>query len=165
MAVKGIKQRYQEADYIGVKGEGTESVLELMNTGFTKIDDSPSAQTGSRRYVGDKSASKSIKGYDWSAPFEMDMIESEDAIAFIASIGRKELTGNEAETEYVRVDLAGEKQANGYPARKRRIAVEVSSFEDNDGELKGSGNLLGIGDWVEGFFDTATKKFSEAAGE
>lgn len=166
MAVKGIKQRYQEADYINVKTGDTEA-FELMNTGFTKIDDSPSAQTGSRRYVGDKSASKSIKGYDWTAPFEMDMIESQAAVSFIANIGRKELTGDDAETEYIRVDLAGEKQGSGFPARKRRVAVEVSSFEDNDGELKGSGNLLGIGDWEEGFFDTSAKKFTteEAAAE
>lgn len=164
MAVKGIKQRYQEADYINVKTSDTES-FELMNTGFTKIDDSPSAQTGSRRYVGDKSASKSIKGYDWTAPFEMDMIESQAAVAFIANIGRKELTGDDAETEYIRVDLTGEKKGNGFPARKRRIAVEVSSFEDNDGELKGSGNLLGIGDWEEGYFDTSTKKFSTGVEE
>lgn len=159
MAAKGIKQRYQEADYINVKTSDMES-FELMNTGFTKIDDSPSAQTGSRRYVGDKSASKSIKGYDWTAPFEMDMIESQAAVAFIANIGRKELTGDDAETEYIRVDLSGNKGEKGFPARKRRVAVEVSAFEDNDGELKGSGNLLGIGDWEEGNFDTTTKKFT-----
>ncbi len=164
MAVEGIKQRYQEADYIKC-GSGSSAEFDLMNTGFTKIDDSPSAQTGSRRYVGDKSASKSIKGYDWTAPFEMDMIESQKAVAYIADIGRKEKVGADAETEYVRVDLAGEKAANGYPARKRKIAVEVASFEDNDGELKGSGNLLGIGDWVEGYFNTETKTFTEEAGE
>ena len=162
MAVTGIKQRYQEADYIGVSTAGAEQVFELMNTGFTKIDDTPAAQIGSRRYVGDKSASKSIKGYDWTAPFEMDMIESQEAVAFIANIGRKELTGDAAETEYVRVDLAGEKQANGYPARKRKVAIEVAAFADNEGELKGSGNLQGIGNWEEGFFDTATKKFTKA---
>lgn len=162
--MRGIKQRYQEADYLNVADKKvTESSFELMNTGFTKIDDSPSAQTGSRRYVGEKSASKSIKGYDWSAPFEMDMIESQAAILFIANIGRRELTGDDAETDYIRVDLAGKRTEKGFPARKRRVAIEVSSFEDNDGELKGSGNLLGVGDWIEGFFDTTTKTFSTDA--
>ncbi len=162
LKMKGIKQRYQEADYLNVAVTAEQEQFELMNTGFTKIDDSPSAQTGTRRYVGDKSSTKSIKGYDWSAPFEMDMIESQAAIAFITNIGRKELTGDEAETDYVRVDLTGEKGDKGYPARKRRVAIEVSSFEDNEGELKGSGNLLGIGDWEEGYFDTATKTFTTA---
>lgn len=165
MSGKGIKQRYQEAAYLDVGTEG-QAKFALMNTGVSKLDDSPSAQTGSRRYIGDKSATKSIKGYDWSAPLEFYMIESEEAIAFIANIGRKELTGDQAETDYVTVDLTGTKGAGGYPARKRRVAVEVSSIDDEDGELKGSGNLLGIGDWIEGTFDTAAMTFAPTvAGE
>lgn len=164
MAGKGIKQRYQEAAYLNV-GTASEESYALMNTGVSKLDDSPSAQTGSRRYIGDKSATKSIKGYDWSAPLEFYMIESEEAIAFITNIGRKELVGDQAETDYVTVDLTGTKEAGGYPARKRRVAIEVSSIDDEDGELKGSGNLLGIGDWIEGTFDTVAKKFTAAVGE
>lgn len=156
---KGIKQRYQEASYLDVGGASAPNFA-LMNTGVSKLDDSPTAQTGSRRYIGDKSATKSIKGYDWSAPLEFYMIESEEAIAFIVNIGRKELTGDDAETDYVTVDLTKEKTENGYPARKRRVCIEVSSIDDEDGELKGSGNLLGIGDWIYGYFDTQTKKFT-----
>lgn len=40
----GVKQRYQEADYLNVGGASTEEWA-LMGTGFSKIDDSPSAQT------------------------------------------------------------------------------------------------------------------------
>lgn len=44
----GVKQRYQEADYLDV---GTEAEkYAFMGTGFTKIDDSPAAQTTSKRY-------------------------------------------------------------------------------------------------------------------
>ena len=82
-----VKQRYQEADYLNV-GAGTEQYV-FMGTGFTKIDDSPSAQTTSKRYVNNKSTTKSIGSYDWSAPFEMDMIESEEAVKHIVDIGRK----------------------------------------------------------------------------
>ena len=102
-----VKQRYQEADYLNV-GAGTEQYV-FMGTGFTKIDDSPSAQTTSKRYVNNKSTTKSIGSYDWSAPFEMDMIESEEAVKHIVDIGRKEKTGQDAEADYVRVDLAGTK--------------------------------------------------------
>ena len=161
---KGIKQRYQEANYLDVGTSGSESYA-LMNTGFSKLDDSPSAQTGSRRWIGDKSASKSIKGYDWSAPFELYLIESEEAVKYIVEVGRKEKTGDEAETSYVVVDLTGTKVTNGYPARRRRVAIEVSAIEDDEGELKGSGNLLGIGDWEEGYFDTTEKTFSAESGE
>ena len=159
----GVKQRYQEADYLDV---GTEAEkYAFMGTGFTKIDDSPSAQTTSKRYVNNKSTTKSIGSYDWSAPFEMDMIESEEAVKYIVDIGRKEKTGQDAEADYVRVDLAGTKTANGYPARKRKVAIEVAEFTDNDGEITGSGNLLGKGDWEFGFFDTEKKTFKTEAGE
>lgn len=35
----GVKQRYQEADYLNVGGASTEEWA-LMGTGFSKIDDS-----------------------------------------------------------------------------------------------------------------------------
>ena len=158
-----VKQRYQEADQLNV-GAGTEQYV-FMGTGFTKIDDSPSAQTTSKRYVNNKSTTKSIGSYDWSAPFEMDMIESEEAVKHIVDIGRKEKTGQDAEADYVRVDLADTKTVNGYPARKRKVAIEVAEFTDNDGEITGSGNLLGKGDWEFGFFDTEKKTFKTEAGE
>ena len=158
-----VKHRYQDADYLNV-GAGTEQYV-FMGTGFTKIDDSPSAQTTSKRYVNNKSTTKSIGSYDWSAPFEMDMIESEEAVKHIVDIGRKEKTGQDAEADYVRVDLAGAKTTNGYPARKRKVAIEVAEFTDNDGEITGSGNLLGKGDWEFGFFDTEKKTFKTEAGE
>ena len=51
--MNGVKQRYQEADYLNVGEQGAESYV-LMGTGFTKIDDSPSAQTTSKRYVNNR---------------------------------------------------------------------------------------------------------------
>ena len=85
----GVKQRYQEADYLNVGGASTEEWA-LMGTGFSKIDDSPSAQTTSKRYVNNKSATKSVGSYDWSAPFEMDMIEGKKRlITSCRSVGKK----------------------------------------------------------------------------
>ena len=51
-----------------------------------------------------------------------------------------------------------------YEAKRRRVAVEVSEFADNDGEMQGSGNLLAVSDWEMGTFDTKTKAFT-AKGE
>ena len=100
---------------------------------------------------------------------EFDLIRSEKAIEFIADIGENEKTGVDAETLYVKVFLnkpVASKQ-NTYEARQRRVAVEVADFSDNDGEVQGSGNLLGKTDWVKGEFNTKTKTFTEAseAGE
>ena len=41
----------------------------------------------------------------------------------------------------------------------------MAEFTDNDGEITGSGNLLGKGDWEFGFFDTEKKTFKTEAGE
>ena len=51
---------------------------------------------------------------------------------------------------------------NTFEARQRRVAVEVADFSDNDGEIQGSGNLLGKTDWVNGTFNTQTKAFTAA---
>ena len=109
-----------------------------------------------------KSNSQSVSGYGWTAPFTFDQIDSEKAIAFLVRIGKEELVGADTEAEYVSVDLLGEKDTTkGYPARKRLVAVEISSFDDSDGEIEGSGNLLAKGDWVYGWFDIVGKTFSE----
>ena len=165
----GVEQRYQQPDYIDVSGGSGIPQYELLGFGVTKLDNSPSAQTTSKRYVNQKSATQSIGSYEWTAPLEFDLIRSEKAIEFIADIGENEKTGVDAETLYVKVFLnkpVASKQ-NTYEARQRRVAVEVADFADNDGEIQGSGNLLGKTDWVKGEYNTETKALTEAsdAGE
>lgn len=165
----GVEQRYQQPDYIDVSGGSGTPQYELLGFGVTQLDNSPSAQTTSKRYVNQKSATQSIGSYEWTAPLEFDLIRSEKAIKFIADIGENEKTGVDAETLYVKVFLnkpVASKQ-NTYEARQRRVAVEIADFSDNDGEIQGSGNLLGKTDWVKGEFNTKTKTFTEAseAGE
>ncbi|HGM3508441.1 TPA: hypothetical protein ACKOR7_003033 [Clostridioides difficile] len=134
-----------------------------MGAGFTELNESPSAQTTSKRYVNDKSATKGISGYDWQTAFTTDVIASEKAIEHICNIGKYQLTGSEAETEYIIVDLdeALSVSDGDYRARKFNIAIEVADFSDEDGEMTASGNLLGIGDPIPGKFNTKTKEFVE----
>ena len=100
----GVKQRRGFADYLNIGKDASEKYV-LMGAGYTKLDESPAAQTKSRRYVNDKSQTKSISGYDDSFPFEADQIIDEEAVEFIRDIGENRKTGAEAETDYVRVDL------------------------------------------------------------
>lgn len=156
-----IKQRRKYANYLNVSKLSSEEYV-LMGAGFTDLNESPSAQTTSKRYVNDKNATKSIVGYDWSTAFNTDMIRSEKAVDYICNIGELQLVGAEAETDYIIVDLdkpVSEKE-NTFTARKFRVAVEVSSFDNNDGDMAASGNLLGIGDLVVGEFNTTTKAFT-----
>lgn len=158
----GVVGRYQHPGYLDTSGTLAET-YNLLGFGVTQLDDSPSAQTSSKRYVNQKSATQRIGGYEWSAPLEFDLIRSEAAIEYIADIGENEKTGADAETYYVKVML--EKPVTGqtgkFEAKRRKVAVEVAEFSDNDGEIQGSGNLLAVSDWVDGTFDTSTKAFAE----
>ena len=162
-ANSGVEQRYQQPDYIDVSGGSDSPQYELLGFGVTQLDNSPAAKTSSKRYVNQKSATQSIGSYEWTAPLEFDLIRSEKAISFIADIGEIEKTGAEAETLYVKVYMYKpvDSKANTFEAKRRRVAIEVADFSDNDGEIQGSGNLLAVSDWVEGTFDTTTKTFTE----
>lgn len=159
-----IKRRIDWAGYINI-GAKDKPEFAVMGTGFTEQGDSPSAQTSEKRYVNMKGSTKNITGYDWSSAFTADDIPEESAIAFIYNIGDKELTGDEASTEYVKVDLLKKIGDSGteFEAKKRTVAVEVADFADNDGEMQVSGNLLAKDDWIEGKFNVATKTFTESA--
>ena len=159
-----VEQRYQQPDYLDVTGASGTPQFELLGFGVTQLDNSPSAQPTSKRYVNQKSTTQRIGSYGWSAPLEFDLIRSEAALAFITDIGENEKTGAEAETLYVKVYLNKPvaEQQNKFEAKQRRVAVEIADFADNDGEIQGSGNLIAVSDWVNGTFDTSTKTFTPA---
>ena len=52
-----------------------------------------------------------------------------------------------------------------FPARRFKVAIEVASFTNTDGEMGATGNLLGIGDVEVGSFDTSTKSFTAEGAE
>lgn len=160
-----IRKRKEIADYINITPSGETDTYCLMGTGFKTLNENPSAQTKSKRYICDSSSTKSISSYDDSFPYEIDQIKEESAIDFICDIGKKRLTGEDAETTYVRVELdkpiSNNEENFEYKARMFNVAVEVASFNDDDGEMTGSGNLLGIGDPVFGKFNIQTKTFTE----
>lgn len=156
-----IRQRRMQANYLDC-GDGETNAFALLGVGAKTLDENPSAQTKSRKYVCDKSATKSISGYDWNTAFDIDQIREQEAINYIVNIGEKQLVGEDAETNYVIVDLDQKEGTTGtvYHARKFKIAIEVSSFTNDDGEMGCTGNFLGKGDPIEGTFDTSTKTFT-----
>lgn len=152
-----IRKRKVQANYMKVK-----EAFELLGTGFTELNESPSAQTTSKRYINQSSSTQSVTGYEWSSSFNTDQIVSDKAIEFIRDIGEMQKTGADTETEYLIVDLDKPGTVEGsFRARKIKVAIAVDSFDDNDGELGISGSFLGISDPVEGTFTVATKTFEE----
>lgn len=160
-----IRKRRQQANYINTAPGEQNAVYSLMGAGFKTLDEKPAAQTKSRRYINDKSTTKSINGYDWSTAFDADQIRSQAAISFILEIAEKQKVGEDAETDYVIVDLDQPitNEENTFHARKIPVAVEVADTPNDDGEMGCSGNLLGQGDFVEGKFNTSTKTFTAAS--
>ena len=156
-----VKKRYGVANYLDVGVDSTAEFV-LMGAGFTELEENPAATTASKRYVNDKSATKSITGYDWSTPFVTDQIRDEKAVDFICNIGEQQLTGADAETDYVIVDLDKKSGDSGsaFKARKIRVAIEVATFTNTDGDMGATGNLLGVGDIITGSFDTNSRTFT-----
>lgn len=160
----GVKKRKNIADYIDTTPGTDSATYALMGTGFKTLDENPSAQTKSKKYICDTSATKSVSSYDDTFPYELDQIREQPAIDFICNIGEKRLVGEDAETTYIRVDLdkpvAKDSSNTEYEARMFKVAVEVAAFANDDGEMTGSGNLLGIGNPTSGKFDVSTKTFT-----
>lgn len=154
---KSVKQRYQEASYLKVS-----DAFELMGTGFEELNEDPGAQTTSKKYINDKSSTSSITSYEGEHPFTADQIMSQAVIKDLISIGKLRKTGSEAERELIRVDLdeSVTSKENTFKARKFDVAVEISSFSDNDGEWQVEGTLHDKGDPVTGEFNTKTKTFT-----
>ena len=152
-----IRQRRMEADYLKV-GEN----FEFLGAGFTAIDEKPNSQVTEKRYINDATSSQSVTGYKWQADFSGDQMDSEKAIEYITTIGKELKTGGDCESEYIRVDLDKPSSTDGgYYARKFKVAIQVSEFPNNDGELGLSGVFLALGDPVVGTFNTKTKTFTE----
>lgn len=151
-----IRKRKIQANYLKV-----DSAFEVLGTGFTELNESPSAQTTSKRYINQSSAVQSVTGYEWSTSFNTDQIVSENAVEYIRNIGEMQLTGADTESEYIIVDLDKPAKTEGYRARKFKVAIAVDSFDDNDGELGISGTFLGQSEPVLGTFNTTDKTFSD----
>lgn len=156
--------RYDIADWLNV---GTTLVPEwaLIGTGVNTLNENPNAQIDTKIYINEKSSTSSVKSYQPQFPFDMDLMTDEKAIMFIHKIGRNQLTGAAAETEYVKVDLydpciPGSTQF--FKARKFKVSIEVSGAAGPGGEtVVSTGNLNAKGDVILGYWDTVAKTFTE----
>lgn len=156
----GKVMRYQIADYLNVGSSDTEEYA-LMGVGFNTLDESPSAQTDGKVYISQKAKSNSVQNYEPAFAFDTDLMSDEKPVMALYDIGRNQLTGADAEMDYVRVELFQTATENAYPARKFRVAVQVESIEGEGGSnIKVTGSLLAVGDFVDGTFDTQTKTFT-----
>ncbi|MCI8420453.1 MAG: hypothetical protein HFF79_08140 [Oscillospiraceae bacterium] len=160
MEKRNVIQRYQFADYLDVRTEEKTDFV-LMGLGFKTLNESPGAQTKSKKYVNEKASSKSVTGYETVFPVTSDLIKDEKAVIALYRVARNHATGSEAEFEYVRVELwdpvANKK--NEFAARKFIVSAEISDISGDD-DIELSGNLNAKGDPIDGTFNTETRTFT-----
>ena len=154
---KSAIQRHQIADYLNV-ATTSEAKWALMGYGVTTLDEEFGAESESSKYINEASESSSVVSYKSVFPFTAHLIPDEEAINALYTVGRDHLTGEDAEFEYVRVELWNKKEADKYAARKFIVSAEIASMS---GEKKQelSGNLNAVGDPVDGTFDIKAMKF------
>lgn len=153
--------RNMMADYLEVNGK-----LELCGVGFTKLDESPGAQTDSTTYINETTSSSDIIGYETEFPYEFDAIPAQKALYTLWKDGRDHHTGEDAQHIFVRVELFNpigipSEESAEYTARRFIVSNEVSDFTGDGGQkINASGTLHAVGDPVQGKFDTVTKEFT-----
>lgn len=153
-------KRYQIADYLNIGTETDDFVL--MGIGINTLDESPNAQTEGKIYINQKSQTNSIDSYQVEFSFDTDLIKEEKAVMALYDIGRNQRTGEDAEREYLRVELFEpiEGKENVFKARKFKVAVQVDSIEGEGGAaIHVTGSLMGVGDFIDGEFNTVTREF------
>ena len=150
------------ADYLEVGGK-----MELCGIGFTKLDESPGAQSDSTTYINETTSSTDIIAYQTEFPYEFDAIPSQKALYTLWKDGRDHHTGEAAQHKFVKVDLFNPigtrtEISAEYMARLFVVSNEVSDFTGAGGEkISASGTLKAVGDPVFGKFDTVSMEFIE----
>jgi len=156
-----IAGRHEWLDILGT-GTTAAQVWSMMGEGFTSLDENPGAQTDSKIYIHQKSATVTTKSYETTFPFSTDTIMSEAAVKYIYDVARNHKTGADAITDYIRIELWDEvgTDTKMYRARKFRVAIAVDSISGAGGETGViSGNLNAQGDPIDGVWDFAAKEF------
>lgn len=168
MASEKVKvvQRHQFADYLNVAAADAEAPdFRLMGTGFTTLNESPSAQTNSKKYVNEKSSTTTITSYETQFPFESDLISDEICVTALYDVARDHKVGSDAMKDYVRVELwrPVEGSTTEFHARQFVVSVEVSEVS-GETDMNVNGNLNAVGDPIDGTFNTQTRTFTPASG-
>ena len=157
---------YDEARYLDIeatKADNATPNIQLMNVGITKFDESSNPTEKSKQYVGDKSKTNTVTGYDNQFSIESDLIKNEQVVQYLYDIFRDRKTGKYAQQDLFIVELWNPVTGseNTYKARKLKTTAVISSKTSNPGEtITFTGDLKGVGDFVDGTFNTSTKAFT-----
>lgn len=158
---------YDEAYYLDIeptKGSDAVAQNELMNVGFISLEESTNPTEVSVQYIGDKSKTNKVTGYDNQFAFETNLIKNNKVVEYINNIFEKRLTGANAEQNLTIVKLwkpVADGSGTEYEARQIKTSTVIETKTITPGEnINLSGTFKGVGDFVYGKFDTSTKTFT-----
>ncbi len=160
---------YDEAYYLDVEETKTDNAqedIQLMNVGVSKFEESSNPTEKSVQYIGDKSKTNKVTGYDNQFAIESDLIKNDKVVMYLYSIFRDRKVGIYAQQYLYIAELWNPiaEQENTYKARKILTTAVLSGKTPNPGEtITFSGDLKGVGDFIDGTFNTKTKTFTPNA--
>jgi len=135
----------------------------LMGSGVVQLDENANPKIDKTPFVNNSSSSGVVTGYEPEFPFDAQMRTGETATMALASVMRDRKTGADAEFYYVRADLYKAPTEGAYPARKFLVCAQVTGTSAAGLEIvRIKGNLIQIGDHVDGTFNPTTKAFVAA---
>lgn len=165
---------YDEAYYVDIeptKESSASAKLELMNVGTKSVSETSNPTEKSVQYIGDKSKTNSVTGYDNQFALELDRIKNNKVNDYFDNIFIKRLTGKYAQQDLVIADLSSPAEgklptATKFKARKIKTTAVITDRNVTAGEIITlTGSLKGVGDFIYGSIDTTTKTFTADEAE
>ena len=145
-------------------GTSTEPNYALLGDGITSLTEEFNPESESKHYINMESASNKVKSYAPSISVEKEYIKGEDLQNWINDKVKVLPTGQEAESDYIRINIMEKADSEGvYPAVKRPCTYQFDSIGGDAGDvIMNKMTLAGNGDAVQGTFNVKTKTFTPA---
>lgn len=150
-AKKEIVKRTQIQHFMELMVDSTAKLVRMGN-GWTKFDDSSSAQTESTKYINMDTEQEDTTSYKVSYAFECDLMASEETIKHVYRSYKDRKILSDCEVKIVSVDMFDGNKESGYTAYMDTLAIAVSGTSENNNKMKMSGSFNGKGDPVKGKF-------------
>lgn len=152
----GTVTRNYVGDYLSAVSESP--TYYLMGLGVVQVDEQLNPKMDKTPFVNNTNVSGTITGYERTFPFDVQLRTGEGATMLIENILRTGAIGDAAELYYVRADLyvtpTGTAPSEVYPARRFKVALEVTSIEGAGTEIVHiKGNFHQVGDPTTGTLD------------
>lgn len=153
---KKIAMRPDSETYLNL-GKYEAPVWARCGDGWSKLDESPNAETEDTHYINAASATTTVVGYKPQYAFEVDLMYTDPTIKSIYDVANERKIGAEAVKDFLFVDKFTPGTSEGsYFARREQLAVAVNT-KGGTKKMTLSGNLNAQGDPVYGEFTPVTK--------